>query len=209
MRKIDLLIGAVLVLAVVFSIVGAATYEAQGPPEYDYAVSFKETDRQFSMREQAAPANGGTFDLEQPYGNVSRVNLTVKVEGRPQSVQGQRVVRAQDVTIIITVTSKKGSVSSSPLTLAAGGSGGSVSAPFSFTFPMPNATKVRAHDEAEAGRELARLNNESQARGTWKIQVSVNNPNPGPVQETYSVSAQGTARTYEGVLQLKAPDVNR
>lgn len=205
MRKIDLLIGGVLVLAVVFSILGVATYESQGAPVYDYAVSFSTSKGSLSLRDQTLPATGGTVEMDQPYGNVSMANLTVRVEAR-----GQQLPRAQDVSIMVEVTPKGAKAASERRTFAAGPPvGGSHSIPFSFSFPMPNATVIRAESEVQAAQELAKQNNESQAKGKWTIRVTVNNPHPTQLQETYTVSVQGEATLYRGVVQLKAPNVNR
>lgn len=204
MRKIDLLIAGVIVAAVVFSFVGVATYEAEGPAVFDYDVTFSETEHDVALASKTAPAGPSTHGFTQPWGNVSKVVLSVTIDA-----SGQAVPRGQEVKVRITVTPKGAPAQSAPRTFAAGPAGGSVVAPFEFTFPKPNTTDLRATNDHEAAMELQRRNNESLAKGEWTVRIELDNPNPAPVQETFTVRAQGKATTYMGAVQVRTPPVNR
>ncbi|HLE46829.1 MAG TPA: hypothetical protein VI818_00915 [Candidatus Thermoplasmatota archaeon] len=212
MLKIDLVIGGVIGAAILFSILGVATYERTGG-SVTYEASFPAADR--NVQGPAPPpslvGNGAVeANVPVPHDNLTKLTLDVAVLGRGP--------RTQPVMIAIRITSPEGNnTDCTGGTMPAGQGPATVPGKCEVALAAaPASVEIQADSNETAMNELAGKYNRTAGKGTWKVTVTVTGnpappvvPVPGQAYETYTVTITGKATTYAAAVMPKTPDFNR
>ncbi|HLE47648.1 MAG TPA: hypothetical protein VI818_05070 [Candidatus Thermoplasmatota archaeon] len=207
MLKIDLIIGGVIGAAILFSIVGVATYERTGG-SVPYDVTFPTTDRDLGGQPFTGTRMGnGNVEVNVPVAddNLTKLALQVRVQGGGP--------RSQTVTIAIILTAPEGNVTQcTGGTMAAPGQAATVNGACEAKLAAaPEPVTVDADSNDTALQAIAGKYNRTAGQGTWKVRVTVTgNPSvpmvPAP-QETYTITINGKATTFMAAANPKTPDI--
>jgi hypothetical protein len=208
MRRIDLLIGGVIIVAILFSFVGVATYDAVAGDQ-DFTVVWASSSKDLAATGQRTGDGSTEVALPVPYQNLTKVDLVVRVVGAG--------ARTNDVTVDIKVTPLNGTEQTKRVTLPRGTMGNQQEQTFTFEIGQaPNATTASGASENETLAELAAQHTSTKGMGNWKITFTVAGSNAASVPvvgagaNTYQFSTPGSkASMYSAALQPLTPDVNR
>lgn len=202
MPKIDIGIGLVLVAAVLFSLLGVATYEREGQPiEFTVVWATEEEAVPPKNRQRTGPGSE-TVEVPLTIANVTSVSFTVTVTGvgpRVQAAQWSARVEAPNRT----ASQPRGG------TFAAGAGEATGVERFGFAVqPVPSRDRVEALSEEAARAELEPSYNPSAGQGTWRVTVTFQGGNPpGLAPETYRIQVAATATVFQASVTPTVPDV--
>ena len=206
MRRIDLLIGGVIVLSIVFSFVGVATYDAvSGDQDFNIVWASASND----TTAQGTRTGDGSTEVQLPvnFQNITKVDITARVVGSG--------ARLNAVTVDIKVEPLNGTAQTKRVTLPQGSMGNTQETTFTVEMAQtPNATTASGASENETLAQLATEHTNTKGMGTWKITFTVAGSNPsnvpvGPSVNSYTFTTPAKVTTYSATLQPLTPDVNR
>lgn len=205
MRRIDTIIGAVLVAAVLFSALGLATYEreaAGGLNTYEITWMTDSTDY------QASSTRAGSGDINIPI-KVSQSNLT---EVQFTVTVASSSARVQDATVTVTVTPPGMRPATATKTLPMGTGQSSIEIPLTVTVrAAPTNETVESGSQEEANATVAKDLSSQAGRGQWMVKVNIQGGGPGPVggAANYSANVAAAAKSYRADVHIRTPDVGR
>jgi hypothetical protein len=198
LKPVDYVIGAMLVLALLGSAIGVATWEsAPGAQDLLFDASFPTYDFQFAAPDQTlASAGTKTFQVPVPVMNITSAKVTVTVKGTPP--------RAATKTIDISVE---------PPQLAKATKAGSLGSQDPSTgvvvdlalASVPQAREVRAASEAEARSEIWANTTSIVGQGQWTVTVTLGANPTDVVSETFTISVKLEGKAYSAVLAPRLP----
>lgn len=201
MQRVDVLIVAVFVLAAAGSAIGVLTYEDDRGGSAFSVTWTTETTELGPVDTTLQGAGDAVLEIPVELQNLTSLAFEVTVAGS--------AARVQPVQILVTVTGPDNATYEGEGQLAAGGPG-SATIPVEVTLAeVPQETSAPGASFDAAAQALAERHTSTEGQGTWTITVSVAGSAPGPIAETYSISAAGTAETYRGEVTTSAPDVSR
>ncbi|HUR70032.1 MAG TPA: hypothetical protein VM370_12365 [Candidatus Thermoplasmatota archaeon] len=200
LQRIDLLIGAALVVALVGSAIGVATYDD------DRLGAFRVTWTTSSLELEGGAAQGSGATLAGAFPvasrNVTTMLVDVTVGGAP--------ARVQPVAIHVSVDGPNGTHGEEEGALPAG-PGGSVTIHVEVPVaPVPTRASVAAASPDAARRALDASSGSSSAIGAWNVTVSLAPSSPGPLgSEPFAASYVPSATVYAAEVALDTPEVTR
>lgn len=200
MRRIDIGIGAVLIIAVVFSVLGIASYEREsGLRTFD--VEWTSQTAPISVNRDPY-VSGTQLEFTRNEFNLTQVAFNVTVTGNGP--------RASNTNVRVTVAQPNGASESKDGSIT-GNTAGNVRLAFQFPFAtQPTNETVQANSQEEAEQTLNGTHGRGGGRGDWQITVTITGGNPPPLPaETYRVSVAGEAHWFSANATLSTPDVGR
>lgn len=201
-QRVDMLIGVVLVVAVVVSAVGVATYEDDRLATF--RVAWQET--RVPLDEETATRQGaGSIEatLLVTGENLSRVELVLTIGG-----SGPRL---QPVDVLVEVVPPAGLEPVQEEARLEVGPGGTIRVPVPIEVAAkPEDREVRASSPA-AALDAASPANKTAGQGEWLVRVTFAPASPGPLSqgETFTLVAAGEAVGHRGTATPKTPEVGR
>jgi hypothetical protein len=204
-RGIDILIGSVIVAAVVFSGIGIAVYEpAAGGITFD--VTWTESSANLAPVTGTRAGNGDvTLQLPITVANLTSVAIEVNVQGggpRPTAVSVNGRVTPLNASEVTATGQLAPGATASQTTLT-------------FNVPVQSAPNMTTASGASENATLAQLDDAYGNRlgtGTWTLVISMSGGTSGPLgtgAESYTVTARGTAKSFQASLAVHVPEINR
>jgi hypothetical protein len=206
LRGIDITIGVIIVLAIVFSGIGVATYEA-APQENDYTIIWSTETQSITPRSGVRTGNGAVnVDVPIDFDNMTEVTINVRVQGNGP--------RAQTVTAQVQLTPVNASAPpQQSISLPASPTGGGDDTEFVVKIQdLPTVTSISGRDENATNEELNNETRTETGSGIWKVAVTISNsgaPVGGVGGEAFTISVSGQVKTYKPTLAPATPDINR
>lgn len=202
MRRIDMLIGGVLVVAIIASAIGALAYEdVRGVQTFRVSWDLRDTPL---AEESGSMAGAGettwSFAMSEP--NVTSILVEVRVDGGAP--------RVQDVAGRVEVTPPNGTPVAVEFTLPASPTGAGQTIPVEVPLgAVPDASDVEARSREEAIALALPANATTAGFGEWTIVLTLSSTAPGPLAGTYAVSYVAVGRALDGEATTQLPDVGR
>lgn len=203
MQRIDLLIGGALLLAIVLSIAGAATYEDERRGSA-FTVTWRTQTLAGDVAAQTATATEFPFNMALAAQNLTTVTFAFDIAAP--------AARAQPTAVRIEVTPPNATEPHvAEGSVPAGGPTGVVfSVPFEVGVLPTTRTTTGASPE-DAIVTLTRDHATSNGTGEWRAVVLLAPGAPGPLGglETYTVSVTAELVAYFAEVQIQTPEVGR
>lgn len=197
MRRVDLLIAAVLAASLVASAVGAFTYEDRRVGTFEVAWTTTETALD-PLVATVAGAGEATVEADVPVANVSSVEFAVRVAGA--------AARVQPTAVRVEVTAPDGTVFEEEGTVPVGGPGAADVRVRAVLADIPTVRDWRAASPDAARSEIAASHARTNGTGTWTVVVRTSPTASPPVgAESYAVTVEALVTSYAADVRAAAP----
>lgn len=201
MKRIDVIILVVLLVAAAGSALGVVTYEdSRGTV---FRVAWATTEETVEAEPQSLMGNGQVeLALNVPVANVTGGNVTVDVGSNP----GALAPIAVHIELTVPGISEPFVVDGELPTASTGAS---------FVVPielvaLPNETTVRAAGPEAAEARLAETQQSTLGQGNWTIVVSLATTTPDPLGAVqHTVGATAVLQVYAPEVTVRSPEVSR
>lgn len=203
LKRIDILIGVVIIVAAVLSAVGAASYtDTRGGATFLVTWATDEVDLE-AVRASQAGAGDVALPVVVNLTNLTQLDLSVSI--------GTGAPRLQPTSVLIEVTPPGSNETLTEEATLPAGPATSVAVPFSIPLGVtPNATSVRAASSEAALAALVQDAGPGNGTGEWLVTVRFAPSAPGPLaNDAYGIEVAGTATRYEASVQPEVPEVAR
>lgn len=200
MKRVDLLILAVLVAAILLSVAGALAYEDTRRARFAVDWTTTALDVEGTLEGASATEFPLVFDIDAT--NVTFANFTFTVSGN--------AARAQPVAIRVELTPPN---ATEPLVVEGelpAGPLGSVALPLAVPVnAVPSVVAANGASPADAAAALAAIYATTNGTGEWRAVVLLAPGLPGPLgaAETYTVAGVAEVATYAADVRPVPPEV--
>ena len=200
LQRVDLLIGAVLLVAAAGSAIGVVTYEDDRIAAF--RVTWPTDDSEVDADAQTLAGPGDLeFSIDVATPNLTRAAWVVTVAGG--------AARVQDVAIRVEIVSPTNQTQAADATLPAGATA-SVDVPLEFDLaPVPEIVRVTGPSLDAARGALNATQSSTLGVGAWTVRVSLAPTAPGPLggTETFTAQPRATLTAYAAELAPETPEV--
>lgn len=202
MQRIDLIIGAILLVAAVGSAIGVVTYQDDRVGTFGVTWLLAQSEATLGPLTRTG---GGDVEgsISITTSNLTRAAWVVTLGGAP--------ARVQPVAIRVDVISPTNVTASVEATLPAGATA-SVEIPLDVDLAsVPTVSTARAPSVEAARDALNATQGSSLGVGVWTVRVSLSPSAPGPLggTETFTATTTVTLTSYSAEIILETPEVAR
>lgn len=199
MKRVDLLIAAVLVAAAAGSAAGLILWDPDAPNTYD--ISYSETSQSLAVGDDQR-SGPGSIDFQTTLDTVNMTHVVVQVSA------GATGVRVQESSILVTVTAPDGSTHRGEATLPAGQG---VSVPVEVPVHLADLPARHEVKAADASAALDGAVTGEAGMGEWNVTVQFGAAAPVSQLDNALRTAQVTfdVHTFESKAALHVPEGGR